>query len=198
LIQDSHCQLSNSTAAAIPSWNLLFLQKFMKQQCFGSDSHSCRLLLCRDLGPESTQGRFFFGHSAAAPKGQVDIALDVERDIAADNIIAILMADCDAEVWGRRFDIVLVNKVTTSKRQKTFKVQYYNLEGVQPGQHELDTLEFQDSEKAAVEGMWKLTDQANEVSPDSTLCLSWVQGDGKIHPEYKHYLREALLDIDSL
>ncbi len=67
------------------------------------------------------------------------------------------MADFDAEVWGRRFDIACVNRVTTSGEQRVLKVQYYSVEGAQPGNHQLGTLEFLDSEKAAVDGKWTLT-----------------------------------------
>jgi hypothetical protein len=149
------------------------------------------------LGQDNTQERFFFGHSAAAPKGRIDVVLDIDRDIEADNVIAIQMDDLDAEIWGRRFDIVMVNKVTTSKRKRAFRVQYYEVEGVEPGKHQLYTDEFFKSEKAALEGNWKLTKNKNTISPKAALCLSWIE-DGKIHPEYKHILQEALMVDESI
>lgn len=159
----------------------------------------------RDVGPSVDEVPLYFGHAVARPRGAPQ-ALDPEKDIEKDNVVAIAMADEDARVWGRRFDIAIVTSVNREERDGALSVEYgvryYSEVGTQPGEHSLMEEDFYRCEHAQVEGEWKQTQQESTISSSSVLCQAWVEDreprKGRLHPEYKRYLWEALGHLDEL
>lgn len=138
----------------------------------------------------------FFGHASACVRGHRAREFDPAVDILRLNVVALNIADEDAEVWGRRFDIALVQEVLRDDQGVHFRVRYYDAAGVQPGAHSLLDPAFYDSEEIQIQGRWVLGRQEGIVRSQDVMCESWVQKSGPekglLHREYKRRLVEEV------
>lgn len=142
-----------------------------------------------------------FGHAAAVPTGRDARAFDPTCDVHKDNLVAVVMHDDDARVWGRRFDIARVTGVKDREGPGAeYEVAYYDCGGFCPGRHTLDSLAFLAQEERQLDGRWKEGTQTGVVHSDHILCKTWLckggARKGHFYPGYRESLEAALQQYD--
>ena len=152
----------------------------------------------RDLGPVRGEVPLLFGHVTALPKGRDARSFDPAKDIVEGNLVAILIDDQDAAVWGRRFDIARVTGVAPAAidGKVLFKVKYYDCDYVCQGCRPTGGLAYLAGESFQLDARWSEGAATGEVHSDNILCEAWVEKygvrKGRLHAEYRKRLEEAL------
>lgn len=135
------------------------------------------------------------------PVGRDARAFDPTRDVDKDNLVAIVMHDDDARLWGRRFDVA---RVTARKDGvgpgAEYEVVYYDCLGFSAGRHTLDSLAFMAKERSQLDGRWEEGTHSGLVHSDHVLCKTWLckngGNKGLLYPGYKERLEAALEQYD--
>ena len=147
-------------------------------------------------GRKETQPRFF-GHAEARSKGNFEEPEEAFNPscVKTGDVIAIVMHNEDAKVWGRMFDIAMVvgERPGKGRARRRLEVRYYK---------SLKQAEKSDEivpQEAQILGPWALDheEQTGLVLEENILCACWFEDAGSskgslIHPDYLDRLRNEL------
>lgn len=152
-------------------------------------------LACRNIGPVDGERPAFFGHLKKAPKTSDRLPFHPQRDVRQGVTVAIHMADEDANVWARIFDIGICTEVVDPDDHngydvRHFRVQLFACRGVLPDCPP-NSLEFR-TEEVQLNMQWYRTVETEVIPWTAVISEQWVDGRGYLFPEWRENLRRAL------